>query len=414
MSELKNPTQNTVWKKRLKSIALGFIFSVLFILILFYSFETYLKKSNPDNFLQVPVNLNQWLNPEKPHLARLPDDFIQNSVFGHFPQFPAVIENFAPLRPILNPQAAQKITLIPKNPFKKFPPGAFRLACMTYQEIRGTEETNKITINATYNIEENYCRRIIPNENTKSAEKIKRGLIILGDSQIFGQGISDSETLPAQLSQKKPDVRFYNYAMAGLYPGEMLDRIKLIGLNPQNHEITESKNTLVIFYSDYHIYRSVSSLREIANWGYYRPYYFKDSTGQIVQTQSIKKALPIRSWFADHFVKSRTASYFNLNWPNVTEADWEFYIDLLKQIQQNSVRLGVDKFYVIIYPNQLATTTELIRHLETAGIHYISYADWDIQKLSTKPTTLENDGHSNGEFNKIFAQTLSEQEYLYK
>ena len=157
----------------------------------------------------------------------------------------------------------------------------------------------------------------------------------------------------------------------------------------------------------------MASLNQIALWGYQRPYYYKNSQAEIVQNQTIKDALPIRSWFSDIFVQLNTKRFFNLDWPSLSEEDWFFYIDIIKQIHKNSLRLGVDKFYVVIYPSQNGTSTDLIQHLELAGINYISYADWNIQQLSEKPVIIENDGHSNAEFNRIFSNSLLEQKYLF-
>ena len=301
----------------------------------------------------------------------------------------------------------------PPDAFQDTGLGVFRLAVKNYRSLRILRSDNSIVWDVQYEIDSKYFRRVSLTEQSKKSHDL-RGFIMLGDSRIFGEGLSDRDTLTTKLGQLIKNNRFYNYSLPGLFPGEALDRVRLISGAGYNQEIQESKNALVYFYSPYQIYRSVASFNHIANGGYKRPFYYQNEKSEIVQKETVQSVMPFRSWLSDVFVQSRIFRKHRLDWPKVTESDWLHFISILKQIRQNSYRFGVDKFYVIIYPDYDPTTLDLIQHLEKAKIPYISYAHWRIQNLSSKPVLIENEGHPNGEFNSIFAQALSAENYLFK
>jgi hypothetical protein len=391
-------------KNIILAISLGTFFSAVVIAFFAYSLEKYLIS----NRNQIGAQYQKKINDDLSYI-----DLYKNSKIGHFPiQPPSVNSPYKKIKTEFWP--GQFYTEMTPNDARQISElGVFKLPTKNYRSVRKLTDSKEVVWDVKYQIEHNYRRRLTPGEIAKNPKMVDRGFIILGDSQIFGEGLNDDETLAAQLGKKVPQVRFYNYAIPGLFPGEALDRIRLIKGSGPNQEIQETKNTLVYFYSHYHIYRSIATLNQIAFWGYYKPYYFKNEHGDIVQNETIKKALPIRSWFADIFAGLALTQHYRLTWPSLTDDDWYFFVDLLKQIHQNSLRLGVDKFYVILYPDNNPLSIALIKFLEHEKIPYISYAHWKIQQLTEKPTIIPNESHANTEFNRLFAQTLSQQDYLF-
>ncbi len=395
-----NPSQKLFWSPRLLVVGLGTIFSIIVLLVTGYIIELVLIDKTPSN------------SSDKISIADFPQ--AEKTAFGTFPKIPPLADKPIPEKPVPFWPDRLHTEIIPADTYQPIGIGAFKLATKSYRSIRKISATNEAVWDVFYELDEEYLRRKTPLENIKKPKDVDRGFIMLGDSRVFGEGLNDNETLAAQLGQKIKNVRFYNYAIPGLFPGEALDRIRLIKAAGPGQEIQENKNTLIYFYSPYHIYRSVGALNQIAFWGYKKPYYYKNENGEIVQKETIKSAMPIRSWFADIFSAKKITQYYRLNWPRITEQDWEFFIDLMKQIKQNGDRLKVDKFYVIIYPGYDPTASDFIRHLEKAGIPYISYAHWRIDQLTNGITAIPNEGHPTAEYNRILAQALSEQEFLFK
>lgn len=392
--------KKSFWSTRIIVFGLGTIFSIIVLLIAGFLLEIILRDATPKNNSNVK-NIANFPNSEK-------------TAFGIFPKIPPLADKPIPEKPIPFWPGRLHTEMIPANTYQPTGVGAFNLTTKSYRSIRKISATNEPVWDVYYEFDEEFRRRKTPLENIKKSKDVYRGFIMLGDSRVFGEGLNDNETLAAQLGQKIKNVRFYNYAIPGLFPGEALDRLRLINGAGPGQEIQENKNTLIYFYSPYHIYRSVAALNQIAFWGYKKPYYHKNEKGEIVQKETIKSAMPIRSWFADIFSSKKIARYYRLNWPSITDQDWEFFIDLMKQIKQNGERLKVDKFYVIIYPDYDPTIIDFIRHLEKARIPYISYAHWRIDQLTNGITAIPNEGHPTAEYNRILAQALSEQEFLFK
>ena len=229
--------------------------------------------------------------------------------------------------------------------------------------------------------------------------------MLLGDSYIFGAGLPQDQTLAAYIGRLLPRMRVYNYGIPGLFPGQLLERIRLIRGAP---EIMESRGTAVYFYSDFHIQRNMGVLSLLGKeWVRRSPCYLEDADGRIAARTSWAHEKPLRTslaWLAAH---SNIVRYLKFDWPVPSDRDYRFQTRLLLQIQEEARRLGSDRFYVACYPAPGSDCRPLIPHLERAGIRYIDLSHWQMSRLTKGPAWITDDGHATAETNRILARALA-------
>ena len=248
-----------------------------------------------------------------------------------------------------------------------------------------------------------FYRRDTPGERTKP--HAERFLLLLGDSFVFGDGVGQSETMAAYLGRELPWARAYNYGIGGLFPGELLERMRLIKGPP---EIRESRGTVLYFFADSHIMRNMGSFTSVAGWGHGRPYYHVNPEGQIMAERYIEQARPVWTFMARLFTRSHIVRYYNLDWPvQPADSDWRFMLRLLEQIRDTTRRFGADRFYVVFYPGNARMSRAFIPYLEKADIPYIDISHWDMNRLIQGPAFIPGKGHPTAQTHRLLAGALA-------
>ncbi|MCX5796119.1 MAG: hypothetical protein NTY77_11540 [Elusimicrobia bacterium] len=290
---------------------------------------------------------------------------------------------------------------IPPDIGERIGPGLLWLPHRSFRFIRKTR-SGRVIWDLSCGIDE-FNRRDTPGERSKA--RTERFLLLLGDSFIFGEGVGQDETLAADLGRQLPWARVYNYGIGGLYPGELLERLRLVQGPP---EIREPKGTALYFFADSHLLRNMGSLTSVGGWGYSRPYYHEDASGRIAAEQYIKDARPVWTVLAKLFVRSNVARFFNVDYPTrPREGDLRFMAKLVEQLRAETVRLGAERFYVVFYPNNSYLGGLLLPYLEKASIPVLDLSGWDLLQLTRGPAFIPGEGHPTAESHRLVADALA-------
>ncbi len=164
----------------------------------------------------------------------------------------------------------------------------------------------KLIYKVSYQIDSRFSRRISP--RLPSPVEPRHYALFFVDSNAFGEGLNDKETIPTQFGNRLPEYRSYNYAFRGYGPQQMLARLEQ-GFPPG--ELLEESGIGFYFYYDFHVERVNGLLPEIAWAGGRHPYYELNSEGKPIWLGSFGDAKPWRSrflWFIgkSYFVRSRS------------------------------------------------------------------------------------------------------------
>lgn len=268
---------------------------------------------------------------------------------------------------------------------------------------------DEIIFDVNYNIDK-FGRRVTPGEEQKKSAE--RFFMLVGDSQVFGEGIGDDETLSYFLGKQNSSVRVYNYGLSALMPGQTLDWMRKIN---GETEISEKRGTILYFWADYHILRNIPTLSRMGSL-WFRPFYFEREDGEIVAEKTVQEVWPIWTLIAKIYSESALLNAFGVDWPKKPRPkDYEFAAKLISQIKREGIRLGADQFYVVFYPlNAIEYWQEFIPYLEKASIHYIDYGDLPLWNMVQGLPVIPFDGHSTAEANEVFAREISRLRFLFE
>ena len=380
------------WRPRLFALGLGTIAAIILIVLLELTCGCLFRhhgEFRADHFLNERRKLQLAVRSADQTLGS------ENTRLGIFPVPP-------PPRPRQQRQQYSRApirgSLDTPHDVGRIGPGLLRLPRSSWKSLKKIGD--KVIWDATYTIDRFY-RRETPGESQKKGAD--RFLLLFGDSCIFGAGVDQDQTLAAALGKRLPRHRVYNYGILGLFPGEMLERIRLI---PGPPEILGRKGTLLYFYFGYHIRRNMGTLSTL-NRNRGKPYYFENKKGEIVAERTLSQQRPFWTFLAG--LVPNIIEYFNIDWPTQpSDADFRFQTKLLQQLQENSRRLGCDRFYVVLYPHFAAEQyRSFIPYLERANIRYIDFSHWNMSSLTHGPAWIPYDDHPTAETNQILAQALA-------
>jgi hypothetical protein len=201
-----------------------------------------------------------------------------------------------------------------------------------------------------------------------------KSLIFLGCSFTFGMGVSDDETLPAQVERLQKTYHVYNYSWSGWGPNN-LDR--LVHHDDFANDIHQTAGGKAIYYFiDDHVPRVLGSL------SFYRrglistpflPYYYLDSAGHL-QTQGNMGERGFLHYFYSFLAKSALLSYFDIDLPLTKMSHLKLVAALIDDMRKTlKEKVGVD-LVVVLAPRSIYAKY-LIPELDKKGISSLDYSN---------------------------------------
>jgi len=265
------------------------------------------------------------------------------------------------LRPKTHYEANYRFT----DPFdvtKPFPNGR-------YPSSLRSKKTGALIYDVVYSID-SYSRRVTPVTNPESRNKF---LLFFGCSFMYGEGVQDNETIPYYAAAEAEQYTPYNYAFHGHGPAQMLAEMESMTLS---QEIREKEGILIYLFIDYHIHRTIGSMRIVGSSQSPRPYYILNREGEIVRKGNFTTGRPLLTQFYKIMAKSQFLKLLGIDLPRwVTDK----HVYLTARVIQQAYRLYKQQFpkgefYVTVYPGS-KYGGRLIHFLKEMNIKYLDYSN---------------------------------------
>lgn len=239
-------------------------------------------------------------------------------------------------------------------------------------------------------------RRLVPDKNPKEHRYYA---VFFGDSNMFGEGLYDGQTIPALFSQKLPTFHSYNYAFRGYGTQHVFARLNR-GFSPE--ELEEKSGIGFYIFFDFHIHRVLGSL-SITSWSLGEmPYYTLSTEGHPEAHGTFREVFPWRTKIFWYLSQSNIIRYFGLDWPLwVSKGDMALVCALLKESKAKFESMHPkNRFYLVLAGKSGLFPRVKTECLDAEKIPYFELAPMADQKLILYP-----DFH----YNAVGAQWVSDQ-----
>lgn len=256
------------------------------------------------------------------------------------------------------------------------------------------------SFNVEYSID-HFRKRITPgpegNENSEFA-------LFFGCSIAYGYGLEDDQTIPYHY-QSNGNIVAYNFGFNGHGTNHIAARLENQDLSKQVDE--EKGKAFYLFFWD-HIPRAIGTMRRHTSWLHFAPYYYLENDS-LKRDKMFKDGRPIRSYIYESIYQSSVLEYFEVDFPlSLNESHFDLVAEIISYSKKMySEQFGNDDFYTVIMPTYVDYTEEELKVfmdiVESKGVEVI-----DLSKMVDygPKYTLENDGHPNNSYNKLFTKEL--------
>jgi hypothetical protein len=235
-----------------------------------------------------------------------------------------------------------------------------------------------------------------------------RFLLFLGDSNIFGEGLTETETLPFWAGELAPAYYPYNYAFSGWGPAQMLDLLKTRDLKSQ---LEQSEGYAIFFFIDDHISRVVGSSRVAAGWGRDFSLYTIGPDGGLVREGSFVTARPFRTFLYYLVNSSNVAHYYNVVLGrHYSDDDYRLTAQIMRESQDILAKeFKLEGFYVVISPafdeRQVRIYRRFMLALQRVGVKYLDFTHlYDTQDVRYR--VGEEDYHNSALADRLIAREI--------
>jgi len=263
---------------------------------------------------------------------------------------------------------------------------------------------DKEVYNVTYEIDD-LGRRRTP--TTPGADR-RAFLLFFGDSNTFGEGLGQADTLSYYAGQMAPGFQPYNYGVPGYGPQHML---QLLNVRRFAHEVPEPEGYAVFFLIPAHVARAIGSSKVSTGWGRHFPYYEVDGDGELVTAGDFVHGRPLTTLAYHLWNQSSLAAAFGVELPpRYTRQDYRLTAKILAESgRQLSRQVRLRGFYVILGQAYNAPQLRVLENLRNAlareGVPYLDYARL-LDPRNAAFRVSEFDAHNSGTANRAIAARL--------
>lgn len=261
-----------------------------------------------------------------------------------------------------------------------------------YKAPRGKESyqqkmhEGKVLFDIAYRVDA-FDRRPTP---VSARSRPRQYALFFVDSNVFGEGLAETQTIPARFAEKLPEYRAYNYAYRGYGPQQMLGRLRR-GFRPG--ELTEKSGIAIYLYHDYHISRANGFLSTVRWAGGKHPYYELTPEGELEYRGTFAEGRWLETWILWWAGKSNLGKYFRSEWPPRTqEKHYALACAMVRESKRIFESLGPkNRFFVV-----LATAKGRQDRFAELCLDRYQVPYWELAPDSRRgPNIFPADGHWN-------------------
>jgi hypothetical protein len=190
-------------------------------------------------------------------------------------------------------------------------------------------------------------------------------LLFFGDSNTFGEGLSQTETLPYYAGEAAKTYHPYNYGVSGYGPSNLLALARRGGLQRQ---IAEREGYAIFFVIPAHVGRVIGSSQMSTGWGRHFPYFVENARGGLVNNGDFVHGRPFTTLAYFVWTKSNLVDYFGVDLPLCyTASNYQLTAKILKESSRLlAEQLNLRGFVVVL--------GQTYNHLQRHVIHELQYA----------------------------------------
>ena len=255
-----------------------------------------------------------------------------------------------------------------------------------------------------------YSSDEVGRRKTTFQKKRKKFALFFGDSNTFGEGIDEHETLPYFFAKTMKEYTPYNYAFQGYGTQQMLEWLK----QKSFRENVSQKNGVAFYsYFDYHINRVIGAT-EYLKWNPgIHPYYYLDQNHQLKRDGNFINGRAVLTKFYHLFNFSALFRALGLNLPLfINNSHRELLCEVIKESRKSFLENFPDsKFVVLINPvsgknDKMIESCFVKEHFTFIDLrdlcgnqNYFDLRDKGIY-------AVRGDGHFNGKTNELMVQKM--------
>lgn len=256
----------------------------------------------------------------------------------------------------------------------------------------------------TYEIDDR-GRRATPAEG---AQHRRSFLLFFGDSNTFGEGLGQADTLPYYAGLLADGYRPYNYGVPGYGPQHLLE---LTRVRRFAEDVPEAEGSAVFFFIPAHVPRVVGSSRVSTGWGRHFAFYHLDADGRAVSAGDFVHARPLQTLGYYFWNASPLAEALDVELPGVyTASDYRLTARVLAEGGRalgRQVRLR--GFYVMLGQAYNASQRRVLDSMREAlareGVATLDYAGL-LDLEDPRYRISDFDWHDSGTANRALAARL--------
>jgi hypothetical protein len=238
---------------------------------------------------------------------------------------------------------------------------------------------------------------------TKKNPRATKHFILSGDSNLFGIGVKDDETLPAKLGEKIPSYDAYNMGFVGMGPSSTLHFFEHYNLKKM---IGNQAHGIFLYDFHFHLIDRVIGSKSFMTWSKKPPRYIYEK-GQLIYKGPFENYWPVKFY---QFLNQLPYNQILIpNLPRITHEHIELTAKILAAIKKEYLAQtdAQNKFFVSFNPKFInvknsSYVDELISTLRKEGIQVITFDKADILPLPQIPGEV----HLNATAHENYSQML--------
>lgn len=234
--------------------------------------------------------------------------------------------------------------------------------------------------------------------------KVEKHFIMAGDSNMFGVGLEDHQTLAAQIAQQSTHYYPINLGLGGTSPNSVLFFLQKIGID---QIIKERKKGIMIYDFHYYLFERIIGAKSFIEWSPQAPRF------ELVGEQMVYQGIFGDYWRSKLYLLLNSLPFGKTLFPNLPQihnAHIEFAAKLFKAMKKEYLNKSdpSNRFLITLNPRFIDDPIK-VEHIEyfknclkKEGVEFMSF---DPSERTYMPQ-IEHEFHLSAEAQKHYGQLI--------